>query len=113
MRTNLSKKLRDMHALTADTCDPEFNRALIEAAEDIERRAQDRGDCQIVMDAQEAEIERLRAVIAAAGHYVALCPVPSEAFGDLRIELLEQRQQIAMAAAAHQQGADESRPGSV
>ena len=34
---SLAEKLRDMHALAADSCDPEFNRALLEAAAEIER----------------------------------------------------------------------------
>jgi hypothetical protein len=33
----LAKKLRDMHALAADSCDPEYSRALLEAADEIER----------------------------------------------------------------------------
>lgn len=33
----LAAKLRAMHALAADSCDPEFNKALIEAADEIER----------------------------------------------------------------------------
>lgn len=33
----LAKKLRDMHALAGDSCDPEYNKALLEAAAEIER----------------------------------------------------------------------------
>lgn len=33
----LAQKLRDMHALAADSCDPEYNRALLDAADEIER----------------------------------------------------------------------------
>lgn len=36
MKHRLAQKLRDMHALAADSCDPEFNRALLEAAGEIE-----------------------------------------------------------------------------
>lgn len=37
----LAQKLRDMHALAAGSCDPEYNRALLKAADEIEhlRRA--------------------------------------------------------------------------
>jgi hypothetical protein len=35
--SDIAKKLRDMHALAAGSCDPEFNRALLEAAGEIER----------------------------------------------------------------------------
>lgn len=50
---------------------------------------------------RDAEIERLRAALADAGAYVALCPPPPEAQGELRIELLERRARIANAALAH------------
>ncbi len=35
--TDIAKKLRDMHALAGSRCDPEFSRALLEAAAEIER----------------------------------------------------------------------------
>ena len=35
--SDIAKKLRDMLALAAGSCDPEFNRALREAAAEIER----------------------------------------------------------------------------
>ena len=35
----------------------------LQAAEEIKRLRRDRLDCQLVMDSQQAEIERLRAVL--------------------------------------------------
>jgi hypothetical protein len=49
-------------------------------------------------EASTKEIERLRAALADAGHYVACCPPPPEATGELRILLLEERGRIAQAA---------------
>lgn len=40
---------------------------------------------------------RLKKALEDAGHYVALCPPPPEASGNLRIELLEERERIAKA----------------
>ena len=37
MTENIVAKLRDMHALAADSCDPQFSAALLEAADEIER----------------------------------------------------------------------------
>ncbi len=51
-------------------------------------------------EASTKEIERLRAALADAGHYVACCPPPPEATGELRILLLEERGRIAQAARA-------------
>lgn len=34
----LAQKLRDMHALAGNACDPAYNRALLEAAKEIERQ---------------------------------------------------------------------------
>ena len=34
---SLAEKLRDMNRLAAGSCDPEFNRALLDAADEIER----------------------------------------------------------------------------
>lgn len=47
---------------------------------------------------KDIEIERLRAALAEADHYVGCCPPPPEAIGDLRISLLEQRARIRQAA---------------
>lgn len=47
----------------------------------------------------DAEVEALRAALDDAGHYVAICPPPSEATGKLRVDLLECRVRIAEAAA--------------
>lgn len=47
----------------------------------------------------QRELRCLRAAIVDAGSYVALCPPPPEATGNLRIELLERRARIASAAA--------------
>lgn len=44
---NLVKKLRDMHGLAADSCDPEFNRAILDAANEIERLWQQIEDAEI------------------------------------------------------------------
>lgn len=58
-----------------------------------------------------AEIARLNLVLKEAAHYVACCPPPPEATGDLRISLLEQRALVAKAArgnAAPAEGAAES-----
>jgi hypothetical protein len=46
------------------------------------------------------EIERLRAALLDAGHYVAMCPPPDGVTDKLKIELLEQRERIAQAAAS-------------
>lgn len=35
--SDIAKKLRDMHALAAGSCDPEFSWALLQAAAEIER----------------------------------------------------------------------------
>lgn len=37
MTEDIVAKLRDMHALAADSCDPQFSAALLEAADEIER----------------------------------------------------------------------------
>lgn len=36
--SDIAKKLRDMHAMAAKGCDPEFNRALLDAAVEIDRQ---------------------------------------------------------------------------
>jgi len=50
------------------------------------------------IDRLRDENERLRAVIEDAGHYVAVCPVPSNLAMDSRVELNEKRHRIAKAA---------------
>jgi hypothetical protein len=35
--SDIVERLRDMHASAADSCDPEYNRALLQAAAEIER----------------------------------------------------------------------------
>lgn len=35
----LSEKLRDMHRLAGDSCDPEFNAALLQAADQLDKLA--------------------------------------------------------------------------
>lgn len=42
---SIAQKLRDMHALAANSCDPEFNRALLEAADEIDRLRAALGVC--------------------------------------------------------------------
>jgi hypothetical protein len=50
-----------------------------------------------------AEIERLRAALKKAGHYVALCPPPPAATGSLRFLLLQERAHLAEIAATLEQ----------
>lgn len=40
--TDIAKKLRDMHALAGKGCDPEFSRALLDAAAKIDRLGAER-----------------------------------------------------------------------
>lgn len=56
----------------------------------------------VCADMKEAadEIERLRVALMEAGAYVAVCPPPPEATGELRISLLESRALIAEASRA-------------
>jgi len=37
MSEDIVAKLRDMHALAADSCDPQFSAVLLEAADEIDR----------------------------------------------------------------------------
>ena len=34
---DIAANLREMHALAADSCDPEYNKALLDAADEIDR----------------------------------------------------------------------------
>lgn len=75
----LAQKLRDMHALAADSCDPAYNRMLLEAADEIARltaraeaaeRERDEARAEItevdrlLAAERRAEIERLRAALS-------------------------------------------------
>jgi hypothetical protein len=54
--TDIAKKLRDMHALAAGSCDPEFNRALLEVAGEIERLRKALASCESWMDRGAAHV---------------------------------------------------------
>ncbi len=47
----LAKKIRDMHALAADSCDPEYSMVMLEAAAEIERLKAEIKGLQVALDA--------------------------------------------------------------
>lgn len=62
--TDIAKELRDMHAMAANSCDPQFNRAILKAA---------------------AEIERLRAIVEDACEVLRHYDLPEHAFHYQRV----------------------------
>jgi hypothetical protein len=53
-----------------------------------------------VADERSKENVKLRAALLDAGRYVAMCPPPDGVADKLKLELLEQRERIAQAAAS-------------